>query len=347
MNSSTSLNSNKVFDLNSYFYELPESLIAQHPLRKRDQARLMIIDRQKQQLVHDTFNHIHKYLPSQTSFVINNSKVIPARLLGVKSDTGGQVEVFLLKALNDEYSFEALLKPLKKINVGQTLDFGKGLQAQLIDKEQRIVKFNQKNILKILEKSGHIPLPPYIKREDDLSDRKYYQTVYAKTLGSVAAPTAGLHFTNTLIGKLKLKGYQFLASTLHIGYGTFKPIECQDIRSHIMHEEAYEISASIYQKLLKAKKDNRSICAIGTTSCRVLESIGHGSSLKGITNLFAYPGFSFTMTDCLVTNFHLPYSSLLMLVCAFGGYDLVMKAYNEAIKEKYRFYSYGDAMLII
>ncbi len=337
----------KVFNLNSYFYELPENLIAQHPLKRRDQARLMIVDRKAKKITHDTFNHIHHYLPANTNFVVNNSKVIPARLLGIKPATGGQVEIFLLKALDDGYSFEALLKPLKKIQIGQTLDFGKGLQAQLIDKEQRIVRFNQKNILKILEKTGHIPLPPYIKREDEASDRRYYQTVYAKELGSVAAPTAGLHFTNSLITKLKLQRHQFYQLTLHVGYGTFKPVECTDIRSHVIHEEAYEIAPSVHQNILKEKKNNHPVCAVGTTSCRVLESLGKGNSLKGVTNLFVYPGFSFTMTDCLVTNFHLPQSSLLMLVCAFGGYDLVMKAYKEAIKEKYRFYSYGDAMLII
>ncbi|MBF0489082.1 MAG: tRNA preQ1(34) S-adenosylmethionine ribosyltransferase-isomerase QueA [Candidatus Omnitrophica bacterium] len=336
-----------VFSLKSYFYELPENLIAQHPLKRRDQARLMIIDRKNQTIRQDTFNHIQKYLPSKTTFVVNNSKVIPARLLGFKTDTGGQVEVFLLKALEDGYSFEALLKPLKKIHVGQILDFGKNLQATLIDKEQRIVRFNQKNILKILQKNGHIPLPPYIKREDDASDKRYYQTVYAKELGSVAAPTAGLHFTNTLIGRLKLQGHEFLPLTLHIGYGTFKPIECEDIRHHVMHEEAYEVSKTIYQRILKSKSSSKPVCAVGTTSCRVLESLGQGAPLKGITNLFAYPGFSFTMADHLVTNFHLPYSSLLMLVCAFGGYDLVIKGYQEAIKEEYRFYSYGDAMLII
>jgi S-adenosylmethionine:tRNA ribosyltransferase-isomerase len=342
---------NKVFDLNSYFYELPEDLIAQYPLKKRDLARLMIVDRRKQTLTHDTFNHIQKYLPPKTAFVINNSKVIPARLLGTKPDTKGQVEVFLLKVLSDGYSFEALLKPLKKIREGQLLDFGKGLQATLLDKDKRIVRFNQKNVLRVLQKNGHIPLPPYIKREDTASDRKDYQTVYAKELGSVAAPTAGLHFTNTLIAQLKLKGHQFLPLTLHIGYGTFKPVESKDIRLHLMHEEAYEISKKNYQEILKNKKNHRSICAVGTTSCRVLESLNQnfrpGAELKGITNLFAYPGFSFTMTDCLVTNFHLPYSSLLMLVTAFGGYDLITKAYQEAIREKYRFYSYGDAMLII
>ena len=337
----------RAFCLPSYFYKLPEGLIAQHPLTKRDDARLMVLDRKQKTITHERFSNLDRYLPKETHFVINNSKVIPARLLGVKRGTGGLVEVFLLKALEDGYSFEALLKPLKKINLGQVLDFGQGLQAHLVDKEQKIVKFNKKNIIRFLEKTGHIPLPPYIKREDTPADRYDYQTVYAKKLGSVAAPTAGLHFTNSLIHRLKAKGNEFSELTLHINYGTFKPVECEDIRSHQMHEETYMMANSVYQNILKAKKEQKSICAVGTTSCRVLESIGLGRPTAGSTNLFIYPRFSFTMTDCLITNFHLPYSSLLMLVCAFGGYDLVMEAYRNAIQEKYRFYSYGDAMLII
>ncbi|MBI3602609.1 MAG: tRNA preQ1(34) S-adenosylmethionine ribosyltransferase-isomerase QueA [Candidatus Omnitrophica bacterium] len=340
--------------LQSYFYKLPESLIAQYPLPKRDQARLMVLDRRRQSIVHDVFAHINRYLPSMTTLVVNNSKVIPARLLARKVETHGtdlpagrQVEIFLLRALEDGYSFEALLKPLKKIRLGQTLDCGSGLQAQLVDKEQRIVRFNRKNVLKFLQKTGHIPLPPYIKRQDEASDRRDYQTVYAKQSGSVAAPTAGLHFTRGLMGRLKKEGHRFLELTLHINYGTFKPVECEDIRFHSMHEEIYAIAASVYERILKTKKSRQPICAVGTTSCRVLESIAQGSPLKGAINLFIYPGFPFTMTDCLVTNFHLPYSSLLMLVCAFGGYDLMMRSYQEAIKEKYRFYSYGDAMLIV
>lgn len=337
----------KQFNLQSYFYDIPESLIAQYPLKKRDQARLMVLDRQKKTIKHDLFYNIDKYLPFQTVFVVNNSKVIAARLLGVKSDTGGQVEVFLLKDLEGGYSFEALLKPLKKIHVGQTLDFGSGLKAQLMDKDNRIVKFNKRNILAILQKKGHIPLPPYIKREDEESDREDYQTVYAKKLGSVAAPTAGLHFTRELIMKLKKQDYQFVETTLHVGYGTFKPVEAADIRNHQMHHETFEVSRPIYKKIFESKDKSQKICAVGTTSCRILESIERDKILSASTNLFMYPGFSFRMTDFLVTNFHLPYSSLLMLVCAFGGYDFVTKAYQEAIKHKYRFYSYGDAMLIL
>lgn len=341
------MGSSPLLSLKSYSYDLPESLIAQYPLSQRDQARLMVLNRHQHNIIHDKFAHMNRYLPSKVVFVLNNTKVIPARLLGQKLDTQGQVEVFLLKDLDDGYSFEALLKPLKKIRLGQTIDFGGGLQAQLVDKEQRIVKFNRKNIFKTLQKTGHIPLPPYIKRKDEASDYQNYQTIYAKKPGSVAAPTAGLHFTRECMNRLKHQGHKFLEITLHINYGTFKPVECEDIRAHSMHEESYAVAAKIYETILKAPKNRQNICAVGTTSCRVLESLGKGASLAGQTNLFVYPGFSFTMTDCLLTNFHLPYSSLLMLVCAFGGYDLVMKAYQEAIKEKYRFYSYGDAMLII
>ncbi len=338
---------NKFFNLQSYFYTLPENLIAQYPLKRRDQARLMIIDRAGHKITHDYFSNIGQYLDGKINFVVNNSKVMAARLLGVKSDTGGAVEVFLLKALENGYSFEALLKPLKKIHVGQELNFGSGITAQLIDKENRIVRFKRKNILKVLQNKGHIPLPPYIKREDKISDREDYQTVYAKKLGSVAAPTAGLHFTRPLINRLKKQGHRFLETTLHVGYGTFKPVECNDIREHSMHQEVFNISKTTYQQILNSKKSSK-ICAVGTTSCRVLESLGpKAKELSGTTNLFVYPGFSFRMTDYLVTNFHLPHSSLLMLVCAFGGYDLIMRAYQEAIDQKYRFYSYGDAMLIL
>lgn len=335
-----------LLSLKSYFYELPESLIAQYPLLRRDQARLMVLNRRQQTIIHDTFVHIDRYLSPRTVFVLNNTKVIPARIFGKKLDTKGQVEVFLLRPLDDGYSFEALLKPLKKIRLGQTIDFGHGLQAQLVDKKKKIVKFNRPNVFQALQKIGHIPLPPYIKRNDEASDHKNYQTIYAKKPGSVAAPTAGLHFTKTLMNRLKQEGHRFLEATLHINYGTFKPVACEDIRSHLMHEEYYDVPANVYQKILKAQENHQNICAVGTTGCRVLESLGKGASLTGQTNLFIYPGFCFTMTNCLLTNFHLPYSSLLMLVCAFGGYDLVIRSYREAIKEKYRFYSYGDAMLI-
>lgn len=340
------MSSANVFDLNSYGYDLPEELIAQYPSTERDKARLMVINRKDGTISHDVFANIAKHLPSKSTIVINNSRVIPARLLGRRA-SGGEVEIFLLKALSDGYSFEALIRPLKKIKEGESIEFAPGVVATLVDKEQRIVAFNKKDILRHLENVGHIPLPPYIKRGDEPSDREEYQTVYAKSLGSVASPTAGLHFTKTLMGDIESLGHTFKELTLHINYGTFKPVECDDIREHPMHTEGYALSSTVYQDILKAKTQGRSVVAVGTTSSRVLESVGLTGKLEGQTDMFIYPGYQFNTVDVLITNFHLPYSTLLMLVSAFGGYELIKRAYAEAINEKYRFYSYGDAMIIL
>jgi S-adenosylmethionine:tRNA ribosyltransferase-isomerase len=334
------------FKLQSYYYQLPSDLVAQHPIAHRDQARLLIIDRIQGTIRHDTFNHLNDYLPFNSDLIVNNSKVIPARLWGHRA-TGGAVEVFLLNPLEGGYSFEVLLRPLKKIREGEKIDFGSGISANLVDKEKRIVRFNKKNITRHLQKVGHIPLPPYIKRPDTPHDRDDYQTVYAKQPGSVASPTAGLHFTKGLIQNLKKQGHQFLELTLHINYGTFKSVECSDIRAHSMHTEYYSIKPGIVKSILKAQKNSKALVAVGTTSCRVLESVAQRKVYTGSTDIFIYPGYKFQAVDALITNFHLPYSTLLMLVCAFGGYDLVMRAYQEAIKMHYRFYSYGDAMLIL
>jgi len=336
----------KIYQLQSYFYQLPDELIAQKPEAKRDAARLLIINRAHGTISHDTFNHLNNYLPGDSHLVVNNSKVIPARLLGHRL-TGGEVEVFLLNSLEDGDSYEVLLRPLKKIREGERIDFGAGISAVLVNKEKRIVRFNKKDILRHLKDVGHIPLPPYIKRADTLRDRQDYQTVYAKQPGSVACPTAGLHFTEHQIKELKASGYKFLELTLHINYGTFKPVECDDIRLHPMHTEYYSIKPSVHKNILKAKKDSKPLVAVGTTSCRVLETMLDRKIYNGSTDMFIYPGYKFQIVDALITNFHLPYSTLLMLVCSFGGYDLMMKAYKEAIKERYRFYSYGDAMLIL
>jgi len=341
-----SLPASDIYRLQSYFYHLPEELIAQEPATHREKARLLIINRERGTISHDTFEHLNDYLPQNSYLIVNNSKVIPARLLGHRL-TGGAVEVFLLKPLEDGYSFEALLKPLKKIREGDKIDFGKGISAILENKKECVVRFNKKNILSYLKEVGHIPLPPYIKRADTARDREDYQTVYAKKPGSVACPTAGLHFTEKLISDLKVYGHRFGQLTLHINYGTFKPVECDDIRRHPMHTEYYCIKPAVHESILKAKKDFQPLVAVGTTSCRVLESVAQSNINSGHTDIFIYPGYKFQMADALITNFHLPYSTLLMLVCAFGGYDLVMKAYKEAIKERYRFYSYGDAMLIL
>ncbi len=335
-----------LFDLSSYDYHLPESLIAQYPLAERDSARLMVIDRKRGTITHDIFSNVNNWLPAHSLMVLNDSKVIAARLLGRKKDTGGEVEVFLLEA-KDDRTFEALLRPLKKIAEGQVLDLGQGLEAVLIDKAKRIVRFNKPNVLQVIEDQGHIPLPPYIKRPDEKRDRIEYQTVYARHLGSVAAPTAGLHFTDGLMNQLKEQGHDFARVTLHINYGTFKPVECPDIRHHPMHEESYHVDPREYEGIRKAKAAGRPIVAVGTTSCRVLESIAQGKALEDRTRIFIYPGYDFKCIDHLITNFHLPKSTLLMLVSAFGGHDLIQKAYQEAIAHKYRFYSYGDAMLII
>ncbi len=332
--------------LQDFNYELPSELIAQHPAAKRDEARLMVIDCATQTIRHDIFRNLKKYLPPKSLLVVNDSKVIPARLLGKKEKTGGEVEVFLLKKI-DDYSYEALLRPLKKIRENDPLVFAGGVKAVLTDKENRIVRFNKKNIEKYLGKIGHIPLPPYINREDSAQDKKEYQTVYARASGSVASPTAGLHFTKKLLSELKSAGHGISSLTLHINYGTFKPVEVDDIRQHPMHWEDYSITPRTLATIKKAKTQGRKVVAVGTTSCRVLEAVAQGGQLKDRTNIFIYPGFSFRMIDCLITNFHLPFSTLLMLVYAFGGMDLMKRAYHEAIKEKYRFYSYGDGMLIL
>jgi len=337
---------NKFYQLKSYSYHLPENLIAHEPTQQRDKAKLLVINRRTGELIHDTFDHLNDYLPDPSRLVINNSKVIPARLLA-KRKSGGAIEIFLLNALEDGLRFEALLKPLKKIKQGEEIDLGEGVKVMLEDKEARIVRFNKKNIIQHLQRIGHIPLPPYIKRADTPQDHEDYQTVYAKMPGSVASPTAGLHFTEGLIKALGKNGHQFSELTLHINYGTFKPVESVDIREHPMHTEHYSMASDVYEMILKAKKQGSAVVAVGTTSCRVLEAVVQNKQLTGSTNLFIYPGFKFQTVDALITNFHLPYSTLLMLVCAFGGYELVMKAYQEAIKHKYRFYSYGDAMLIL
>jgi len=334
------------FKLESYHYQLPEELIAQEPSSTRDECRLLIIDRAKTSITHDKFKNLNKYLPLHSHLIVNNSKVIPARLLGQRS-TGGAVEVFLLNQEQDTQTFEVLIRPLKKIREGEVIEFGNDIHATLVNKEKRIMRFNKQNIIEHLKEVGHIPLPPYIKRQDTAQDHEDYQTVYAKTPGSVASPTAGLHFTNEQINNLKANGHRFSELTLHINYGTFKPVECDDIRHHPMHTEYYSIKPEIQQSILKDKNESNVLVAVGTTTCRVLESVAQSGTLNGSTNIFIYPGYNFKMIDALITNFHLPYSTLLMLVCAFGGYDLVMRAYQEAIKEHYRFYSYGDAMLIL
>lgn len=341
--------------LSDFNYTLPENLIAQHPLHHRDQARLMVVDRSRKSIVHDVFSNVGKYLPKESCIVLNDSKVIPARLLGMREKSGGRVEIFLLKKLSDRYSYETLMRPLRRLKIDEKIIFNGGdLVAKIKDKENRIVRFNTRNILTHLNKSGHMPLPPYIKRPDCAADRKYYQTVYARREGSVASPTAGLHFTHRLLDCIKRDGHKIEKITLHINYATFKPVEESDITKHKMYYENYSVTKKTLNAVNKAKKKGQKIVAVGTTSCRVLETVakynggnGRDRSVRGRTNIFMYPGYKFRMTDVLITNFHLPYSTLLMLVYAFGSKSLMAKAYSQAIRKEYRFYSYGDAMLII
>ncbi len=338
----------KTMKLSDFDYSLPEHLIAQEPLHERDQARLMVVHRRKKTIVHDVFENLGRYLPAESVLVLNNSRVIPARLLGQKTRSGGQVEIFLLKKGGDSQMFEALLRPMRKIKQGDRIEFsGTDLTAEIFDKEKRIVRFNKKDVLSYLTDAGHIPLPPYIKRADRPEDRTYYQTVYAKHSGSVAAPTAGLHFTKPLLQKLKTDGHQIMEVMLHVNYATFKPIEEEDITQHRMHQEQYSVSEKVWGSIDQARSSGKKIVAIGTTSCRTLETIATTGILKGTTDLYIYPGCRFKLTDALVTNFHLPRSSLLMLVYAFGGMDFMRQAYQEAIDQEYRFYSYGDAMVIL
>jgi S-adenosylmethionine:tRNA ribosyltransferase-isomerase len=333
-------------NLNKFSYDLPDELIAQHPLKEREQARLMVINREKGEILHDVFANVGNYLPKKSQIILNNSKVIPARLIGKRTSTGGKVEIFLLEAVEDCY--EVLMRPMKRLKDGDQIAFdGVNLIAEIVNKEKRLVRFNKKNIMPDVEKIGHMPLPPYIKRIDNKNDREDYQTVFAKRRGSVAAPTAGLHFSKNLLGNLQSKGFGLNEVTLHVNYGTFKSVEVNDIRTHKMHYEYYKMTKSVHEKILKSKKNNQKIVAVGTTSMRTLESIGKTNCLEDRTNIFIYPGFRFTIADILITNFHLPKTTLLMLVYAFGGDVLIRKAYQEAIKEKYRFFSYGDAMIII
>lgn len=334
--------------LKEFDYHLPPELIAQYPLPQRDQARLLIVNRRTNKITHDIFSNIGLYLPSKSLLVLNDTKVIPARLYGHRERSKGKIEVFVLKCVSEkENIFEVLLRPLKRLSVGEKIQLEGGLTAELMDKEKRLVRFNKSNVFKLLDKIGHMPLPPYITRSDEVNDRKLYQTVFAKHFGSVASPTAGLHFTKPLLTQLQKAGHAVKKVTLHINYGTFKPVEEANITKHKMHTEEYQITSAVWTEIEKARKRKEPVVAVGTTSCRVLESVAQTINLKGSTDIFIYPGYKFKTMDALITNFHLPFSTLLMLVSAFGGSELIKQAYTEAIQKKYRFFSYGDGMLII
>lgn len=307
----------------------------------------MVIDRGSGRITHDVFSHIAEYLPARSVLVVNNSKVIPARLLGRKSRSGGKIEIFLLKKRADGYTFDVLLKPLQRIRSGEEVVFdGTRITAVVTDPAGGTVRFSRKDIDAQLSGWGHMPLPPYIKRTDRPSDQRAYQTVYARHPGSVAAPTAGLHFTTPLMRKLRSLGHDILAVSLHINYATFKPVVEEDITRHQMYQEDYAVPQATARAILQARAEGRKIVAVGTTSCRALESWARTGLCRGSTDLFIYPGYAFRMVDALITNFHQSHSTLLMLVSAFASLPTIQKAYRQAQRKGYRFLSYGDAMLV-
>lgn len=338
--------------VSDFDYYLPKELIAQTPIQKRDESRLMVLNRADETITHKVFKDILDYLKPGDCLVRNNTKVIPARLYGVKEETGVNVEFLLLKRIEGDV-WEVMVHPGRRLKKGTKVTFGNGiLKAEILeqmDNGNRKVKFEYDGIFhEILDQIGLMPLPPYIK--ESLKDRDRYQTVYAKYEGSAAAPTAGLHFTDELLEKIKAKGVEIANVTLHVGIGTFRPVKVENIEDHNMHSEHYYIKQEDADKINNARKNGGRIISVGTTSCRVLESVadenGFVKATEGDTSIFIYPGYTFKCIDCLITNFHLPQSTLLMLVSALAGKDFIMKAYNEAVKEKYRFFSFGDAMFI-
>lgn len=336
-----------------FYYDLPKELIAQTPLEKRDESRLLVLNKETGELYHKHFYNIIDYLNPGDCLVLNNSKVIPARIYGQKEGTGSKIEFLLLKQINLDV-WEVILKPGKKAKIGSKFIFGDGLlKAEVIDiveEGKRHVKFSYEgNIYDVLDKIGQMPLPPYITEK--LKDKDRYQTVYAKDNGSAAAPTAGLHFTNELLQKIKDKGVNICYVTLHVGLGTFRPVKAENIADHIMHTEHYMVSEETAKIISDTKKAGKKVFCCGTTSCRTIEATykkyGKMVSCEEDTDIFIHPPYQLQGIDCLITNFHLPESTLIMLVCSLAGYDNTMNAYKEAVKNKYRFFSFGDAMLII
>ena len=340
-------------NVKDYDYDLPEELIAQDPLEDRSSSRLMVLDRQTGDVEHRHFTDILEYLHPGDCLVINNTKVIPARLFGVKEDTQAKIEVLLLKRKENDI-WETLVKPGKKAKPGTKLVFGDGLlTAEVVDvveEGNRLIQFHYDGIFEeILDQLGQMPLPPYITHQ--LKDKNRYQTVYAKYDGSAAAPTAGLHFTKELLQKVKDMGVDIAEVTLHVGLGTFRPVKVDNVLDHHMHSEFYMVSQEAADKINRAKENGHRVIAVGTTSTRTLEAAadenGHLQETSGWTEIFIYPGYQFKVIDALITNFHLPQSTLVMLVSALAGREHVLHAYETAVKEKYRFFSFGDAMLII
>ncbi|MCR4832691.1 MAG: tRNA preQ1(34) S-adenosylmethionine ribosyltransferase-isomerase QueA [Butyrivibrio sp.] len=335
-----------------YYFDLPEELIAQDPLMQRENCKLLVLNKETGEVEHHIFKEIINYLEPGDCLVLNNTKVIPARLLGVKKDTGAAVEILLLKRREADV-WETLVKPGKKLKPGAVAIFGDGLlEAEILDvveEGNRLVKFKYEGIWEeVLDKLGEMPLPPYITHK--LQDRNMYQTVYAKYEGSAAAPTAGLHFTTQLLEDIQAKGVDLAYVTLHVGLGTFRPVKVDNVLEHHMHTEWYQVTQEAADKINKAKDTGHKVICVGTTSCRTIESAadenGRLHECSDNTSIFIYPGYKFKVLDRLITNFHLPESTLVMLVSALAGREHVLSAYEEAIKERYRFFSFGDAMFI-
>jgi S-adenosylmethionine:tRNA ribosyltransferase-isomerase len=347
--------------LSQFRFDLPLNLIAQNPAKRREDARMMVVHRHTGQMENKHFRDIMDYFDDKDVFVVNNTKVFPARMYGRKEKTGAKIEVFLLRELNKPNRlWDVIVDPARKIRVGNKLYFGEQeeLVAEVIDNTTsrgRTIRFlwegTEEEFRAQLEKLGETPLPKYIKRKPDEEDKERYQTVYAKYEGAVAAPTAGLHFSRELIKRLEIKGIRFAEVTLHTGLGTFRPIEVEDLSKHKMDAEYYRIDDTACKIVNRAREYGHRICSIGTTTMRCLESSFTAQKLlkpsEGWTNMFIHPPYDFNIADSMVTNFHLPKTSLLIMTCAFAGYELTMEAYKKAIKDKYRFFSYGDALLII
>ena len=347
--------------LTAFKFNLPKELLAEYPSKNRDESRLMVIDRKTGKIIHKKFKDIINYFDDGDVMIMNDTKVFPARMYGNKEKTGAKIEVFLLRELNGESRlWDVLVDPARKIRIGNKLYFGENdsLVAEVIDNTTsrgRTLRFlfdgPYDEFRKTLYDLGETPLPKYIKRKVEDTDKERYQTIFAKNEGAVAAPTAGLHFSRELMKRLEIKGVNFSYVTLHVGLGTFRTVEVEDLTKHKMDSEEVEVPEKTVKMVNNAIDKKKRVCAVGTTVMRGIETSvsvsGHLNPYKGWTNKFIFPPYDFSIANCMITNFHMPESTLLMMTCAFGGYDLVMKAYKEAIKEKYRFYSYGDAMLII
>jgi S-adenosylmethionine:tRNA ribosyltransferase-isomerase len=347
--------------LSHFNFELPEELLAEYPSEHRDEARLMVLNRKEQTIEHKLFKDLIEYFDEDDVMILNNTKVFPARLFGNKEKTGARIEVFLLRELNSEQRlWDVLVDPARKIRIGNKLYFGEdeSLVAEVIDNTTsrgRTLRFlydgSYSEFRKKLTELGETPLPKYIKREVEPEDEERYQTIFAKNEGAVAAPTAGLHFSKHLLKRLEIKGVNFAEVTLHVGLGTFNPVEVEDLSKHKMDSEEITINRIATDTINSALKDKRRICAVGTTVMRAVESSvsssGTLNEFDGWTNKFIFPPYDFSIANCMITNFHTPKSTLLMMASAFAGHDFIMKAYDEAVKEGYKFYSYGDAMLII